>query len=330
MVRGDERRDSKMKEPTLGDRLFERVRLAIIRRRFHQAIQGIYATSPLIQGSDPFVVLSMVQHKDIAAYLVAIKSFALHLRPEKIVIICDKSITPDDEALLNQHIPHAVLHKIAVFLHPRLPNGGTCWERLHALTTYAAKEYVVQLDADTVTLGALPEVEAAIKNRQGFVLNGYLPGDDDDEPATEIVPIEQASRYAHRWSPLHVQALAEQQLNLAGLSGSHYVRGCAGFTGFPPDPALCEKLVEFSTKMEQLLGSRWREWGTEQVASNYLVANAADAQLLPQPKYSAPGNTLDGHDFLHFIGPCRFVNRNYEIAVKRAIGLITHSPVSAE
>lgn len=315
-----------MKKPTLGNRLYERLRLAIIRGRFHQAIQRIYATSPLVQGSNPFIVLSMVQHKDIAAYLVAIKSFALHLNPEKIVIICDESITPDDEVLLKRHIPHAVLHKIAAFLHPKLPNGGTCWERLHALTTYAAKEYVVQLDADTVTLAALPEVEAAIKYRQGFVLNGYLPGDDDDEPATAIVPLEQASRYAHRWSPQHVQALAEQQLNNAGLTGNQYVRGCAGFTGFPPDPALCEKLVEFSNKMEQLLGSRWREWGTEQVASNYLVANAADAQLLPLPKYSAPGNSLDGHDFIHFIGSCRFVNRNYENAVKKAIGLISRLP----
>lgn len=315
-----------MKGPTLGGRLLERVRLAIIRWQFHRAIQGIYATNPLRQGKNPFVALSMVQHKDIAAYLVAIKSFALRLQPEKIVIICDRSITPDDELLLTRHIPHAVLHQAAAFLHPELPAAGACWERLHALATYASNEYVVQLDADTVTLAALPEVEVAIENRQGFVLNGYLPGDDDDEPAAGVVSIEQASRYARRWSSQHVQAFAEQQLASAGLSGSSYVRGCAGFTGFPPDPTLCEKLFQFSNKMGRLLGPRWTEWGTEQVASNYLVANASDLQLLPQPKYSAPGSTLDGHDFLHFLGSCRFDNRNYEKAVVKAIEMISQLP----
>lgn len=314
-----------MTSTSLADRLIERIRLQIIRWRFNRAIQDIYATAPLKCGKNPFIALSMVQHKDIGAYLVAIKSFAFYLQPEKIVIICDRSITPEDEAHLNHHIPHAKLHKVSEFVHPQLPSGGTCWERLHALTTYAAHSYVIQLDADTVTLGALPEVEAAIAHRNGFVLNGYLPGDDDDEPATGIVSIEQASQYAHRWPQQHVQALAEQQLNQAGLSQHRYVRGCAGFSGFPPDPTLCDQLIEFSHKMQQQLGLRWREWGTEQVASNYLVANASGTHLLPQPKYSAPGGTLEDHSFLHFIGPCRFINRNYEKAVRQAIRMITRS-----
>lgn len=271
----------------------------------------------------------MVQHKDIAAYLVAIKSFSFFLHPEKVVIICDPSITPEDETLLYQHIPHATLHKAEVFIHPQLPGGGACWERLHALTTYAAKNYVVQLDADTVTLGPLPEVEAAIAHRHGFVLNGYLPGDDDDEPAIGIVSIEETSQYAHRWSQQHVQALAEQQLNRARLSQHRYVRGCAGFSGFPPDPTLRDQLVEFSQKMQQRLGLRWSEWGTEQVASNYLVANAIGTYLLPQPKYSAPGGSLEDHSFVHFIGACRFVNGDYEKAVRQAIRVISQ-PTSVD
>jgi hypothetical protein len=45
-------------------------------------------------------------------------------------------------------------------------------------------------------------------------------------------------------------------------------------------------------------------------------------------QYSAPGNSLDGHSFVHFIGSTRFNNRNYEKAVRRAIQ-ITHPPDSA-
>lgn len=312
-----------MASPSFVNRLFERVRVTVIRWRFHRAVQAIYDTAPLKPGKNPFIALSMVQHKDIAAYLVAIKSFAFFLQPEKIVIICDPSITPEDETLLSQHIPYATLHKADVFSHRQLPGSGTCWERLHALTRYAANNYVVQLDADTVTLGPLPEVEAAITHRNGFVLNGYLPGDDDDEPASGIVSIEQASHYAHRWPQQHVQALAEQLLNQATLSQRRYVRGCAGFSGFPPDPTLCDQLVEFSQKMQERLGLRWSEWGTEQVASNYLVANAIGTHLLPQPKYSAPGRVLDEHSFVHFIGACRFINGDYEKAVRQAIRMIT-------
>ncbi len=263
----------------------------------------------------------MVQHQDVAAYLAAIKSFARFLHPQKIVIICDPSITSDDKTLFYQHLPHATLHSVETFRHPQLPVGG-CWERLYALTTYAENDYVVQLDADTVTLAALPEVVAAIEKRCGFVLNGYLPGDDSDEPASGIVSLEQATRYAHRRLSRHVQTLAEQQLSHAGLKQLNYVRGCAGFTGFPPDPTLTGQLVAFSQQMQQRLGPRWNEWGTEQVASNYLVANANDTRLLPMPAYSASGPTLDDHTFVHFIGPTRFLNRNYEKAVMRVIKLL--------
>lgn len=306
----------------LGRCLFDKVRLSVIRWKFNLSVQGIFRTAPVIRGKNPFVVLSMVQHKDIGSYLVAIKTFALQLQPKQIVIICDPSITKEDEAVLTRHLPHAILQRSSIYAHDQLPVGG-CWERLHALTVYAANDYVVQLDADTVTLSPLPEVVSAIKHRYGFVLNGYLPIDQDDEPATSIVPIDQASSYANRWSPKHIQAFAEQQMKYAGLGQPYYVRGCAGFTGFPPDPNLREKLIEFSRKMERLLGSRWYEWGTEQVASNYLVANAIGTHLLPQPKYSAPGGVLEEHSFVHFIGACRFINGDYEKAVRQAIRMIT-------
>ena len=172
------------------------------------AANGILATAPLAPGHRPFVALSMVQHTDIAAYLVAIKSFAYFMQPMQIVVVCDPTITPDDKQLLGQHLPHALFNGVAEFRHPQLPVGG-CWERLQAVAHYAKTNFVVQLDADTVTLAPLPEVAEAIEQRQGFVLNGFLPGDDDDdEPAKDLASLAQASHYALRWSPRHIQALA--------------------------------------------------------------------------------------------------------------------------
>lgn len=271
----------------------------------------------------------MVQRTDIAAYLVAIKSFAYFMQPRQIVVVCDPTITPDDKHLLGQHLPNAVFNSIAEFRHPQLPVGG-CWERLQAVAHYAKTNFVVQLDADTVTLAPLPEVAEAIEQRRGFVLNGFLPGDDDDdEPAKDLASLAQASHYALRWSPRHIQALAEQQLAHAGLTEPHYVRGCAGFTGFPAEPALLDRAIDFSTRMQHQLGTRWSEWGTEQVTSNYLVANAAGTRLLPMPQYSAAGPSLDDHAFVHFIGSTRFINRNYEMAVRRVINMISPPPVGA-
>lgn len=294
-------------------------RIALIRRRLRRALQGIFATKPLRAGDGAFTVLSMVQHSDIAAYLVAIKSFAAYLQPRRIVVVCDPTITPEDERLLKLHIPHVELDRAEAFRHPDLPIGGT-WERLYALAHIATTDYAIQLDSDTVTLAVLPEIFSAIEQRRGFVLNGFLPGDDDDdEPANTVVTIEQASSYAHRWPPKHVQALAEQRLIHAELLLPKYVRGCSGFTGLPPNQAYVDQLISFSQKMQRQLGTRWTEWGSEQVASNYLVANAMTVQLLPMPAYSASGPSLVDHRFIHFIGPTRFANRNYEKAVKQVI-----------
>jgi hypothetical protein len=66
-------------------------------------------------------------------------------------------------------------------------------------------------------------------------------------------------------------------------------------------------------------GNRWSEWGTEQVTSNYLVANSPQAQLLPYPKYSTPFKAHDVGAFLHFIGEIRFRSRAYEKASLEAI-----------
>jgi hypothetical protein len=59
------------------------------------------------------------------------------------------------------------------------------------------------------------------------------------------------------------------------------------------------------------LGSAWSRWGSEQVTSNYLVANSQNVRLLPYPKYGAPELGTQGMEFFHFIGYLRFINGDY-------------------
>jgi hypothetical protein len=78
---------------------------------------------------------------------------------------------------------------------------------------------------------------------------------------------------------------------LSGGFGRRYVRGGAVFAGFA-----------------RRLFRRWREWGSEQVASNYLIANSPEECVLPCPKYASlwPGVLYEQASFLHGLGTNRF------------------------
>ena len=279
---------------------------------YNSASKQILATQPLTRGDMPFIALSMVHQRDVLSYLVAIKSFAHFVNPERVVIVCDPSITDQDRDVFRKHIPHVELRHAEEFQNSLIPKGG-CWERLSAITTYSPLSYVVQLDADTLTIDKIPEVSQAVMHQRGFVLG--------EESGQRVVSLAETAEIARPWlSPtVHIQGLAETVMEAAGLKYDRYVRGCAGFCGFPKTNNLQEDFLDFSKKMTEKVGTRWSEWGTEQVASNYLVANVTDTMVLPYPKYTTPDIRSQETAFLHFIGPMRFTSRTYEKMSKEII-----------
>lgn len=291
---------------SLAQRIVRRVQREFFRWRYLYTARGILDTAPLKPGSLPFVVLSMVQKRDVISYLIALKSFCLHANPKRVVIVCDPSIDRDDRAMLSQHIPHVELLAATACADPQVPRGGT-WERLLAISNLAVDNYVVQLDADTVTVGPIPEVLAAIQAGHGFVIG--------ERAEQQIKSLADASAHVRDNFPTntHIQSVSELTMGrLDRPSGTKYVRGCSGFTGFPPATGMRSALIRFSTDMQALIGERWSNWGTEQVSSNYLVANSTGAQVLPYPKYATPDAMDAGTVFLHFIGYTRFVNSKYQ------------------
>jgi hypothetical protein len=120
----------------------------------------------------------------------------------------------------------------------------------------------------------------------------------------------------------HVQTLAERALTQIGLpDGARYVRGCSGFAGFARGSDVGPRIRDFSARMERALGAKWTEWGSEQVGSNFLVANAPGAIVLSAPRYlNYPGGAIPSDtSFLHFIGPSRFADGTYRRSAERAI-----------
>ncbi len=296
-------------------RAYRRLRRDFNRSRFMSAAAGVLACPPLARGQEPFTALSMVHTRDVLPYLVALRSFALQANPERVVVVCDPTITDEDRSTLTQAVPHIELRRAEEFRSGHTPVGG-CWERLYAITGYTPKGPVVQLDADTVTRGSIAEVVQAVRADLGFVLG--------EEPAQQLVTLQAAHERAARWqSPtMHVQALSEFVMSTAGLKDQMYVRGCAGFTGFRRDDSLRERLLAFSSAMAALTGGRWSEWGTEQVASNYLVANQAGTRVLPFPDYGTPDQYQHSPRFVHFIGSMRFESGRYREAAREVIGTL--------
>ena len=293
----------------LGHRVIpSRLRRAWHGRAFTHAVREVLRCQPLARGEVPLTVLSMVQSRDTLPYLLALLSFARFVNPTRVVVVCDPSMTDADRQTLKSMVPHIELRQAAEFRHPALPVGG-CWERLSAITEYGRSSYVIQLDADTVTRSRIDEVRDAVSAGSAFVMG--------ERPNQRLATLEEARAHAEQWQApgQHIQGLAEYLLPRAALSGRLYVRGCAGFTGFHRTTDLRERLIEFSDQLRQLTGARWTEWGTEQVASNYLVANLDGTTVLPFPDYGTPDQLAAAPRFVHFIGSQRFETGHYaEIA----------------
>lgn len=285
-------------------------------RRYLQAVFGILATPPITIGTMPFMLVSMVHTRDVLPYLVAVKSFVSYANPRRIAIVCDPSITDADRSVFRQHIPHVELRRAEEFAHDDIPRGGT-WERLYAIAKYCNGEYIVQLDADTVTMLPPKEVIRAVHAGAGFVLSG--------ESGTALMTMEetvaQASRHHSGDGQWHIQPLVEASMASSNLPAhGKYVRGCSGFTGFPQSTSMTADMIMFSRAMKARHGERWSEWGTEQITSNYLVANAQATTVLPFPDYGTPDVSHDESILTHFIGSMRFTSSKYRAATLKAIG----------
>src|SRR6185312_15461801 len=207
----------------------------------------ILKTPPLSGSDDGAIVFSQLQHKDVLAYLVAAKSFALSTGYGRFILLDDGSLTAEDRALLRQHLPRMEFRTMSEVHYGNLPVGGT-WERLITICDLAEHDFVIQLDADTVTCEPLDEVKACVARGHSFAL---MAGH-----TAEMLP---------------------------------------------------------AARMEELLGPRWREWGTEQVSSNFLVARDPYGILLPYRRYRNFGGEAltDAAVFVHFFGTFRYDEGTY-------------------
>ena len=285
--------------------MFYNLRTSLARRRFSRQIGAIRTSAPIAYDGRACTIVSMVSHGDLWMYLLAVKSFYRGLGFGRIVVLDDGSLTEHDRQVLTHHLV------MPEFVHHRAVQRGTLprdimWERLAFLAARCRSDYVIQLDSDTITVASVPQVRDCVLSGRAFIL-----GTPEGQAITSACAAAVAARQD---GSRHVQTLCEARLSeLPGAEGLRYVRGSAGFFGLPPGGLTLPAAEDFASAMTALVGPRFLEWGSEQVACNFLVANAPGAVVLSHPAHAAfePRFHTTNSAFLHFIGSYRYHGGEY-------------------
>jgi hypothetical protein len=290
------------------------------RLRFEASAKGLRGTPPLARGYKNFAVLSMVQHKDLMAYLLAIKTFALRARPARIIVVADPSLDQDDMALLRWHVEGVEILKATDFQTPRDPG----WRNLGTAGRDRGPQWRV-LDRPARLRHRDPGRRERGRGscvRRPFLRAASRTGRADRRPRDG-----DRRRTAEAGGNPHIQAMAEARLtDLPDSDTRRYVRGCSGFTGFGHGALTPSALDDLSRQMRALHGKRWDEWGSEQVASNLLAASSPDAFMLPYPRYCNADRQTEATVLTHYIGYVRFKTRAYELQARAAISDLARAP----
>jgi len=299
---------------TLPARAATRLRRSVAERSFERTARGILDTRPLQVRGDTPLYLSMLPRRDLLAYLLAIKSLYAGIGQGRVAVINERgtidrnSLTEDDLALLRHHIPGIEIIDFCALSTGHCPRGGT-WERLVKIVDLTQASYVIQVDADTLVSGTIPEVVECWRANRSFLL-GTGSG-RTVLPAPQTARMVQGWIESYGWTEPTICVAAEAALDrLPDAARKSYVHASSGFGGFARGAFSLDELEWFSTQMTDLIGTHmWHQkWGSEQIGSNYMLANAPGAAVLPFPRYATfePHLPPGEYAFLHYIGEYRY------------------------
>jgi len=282
-------------------------------RRFDWAARGVLKTPPIVPEEGPLVIVSMVCHRDLLMYLLAIKTFYRRLGFGRIVVIDDGSLTPEDLEVIRHHVRPSEIIPAKSLSSPACPSYIS-WKKLFCIAKFIDESFVIQLDSDTLSVSPdLSEVRDLVLSDASFILGTWAN--------QEVVTMQEAVYAARESTSTHVQMVAEQNFDkLSGFSSKKYFRGCSGFDGFAKGLFNMKDLEEFSAEMFSIIGDKWSEWGSEQTMSNVLVANSPRMGLLPYPEYYNYWGVEEAQQkFIHFVGTYRYHGGVYLKSVQTAL-----------
>ena len=296
--------------------MFDRWRKQYRMSRFNRLIAGILETPPVRLVDAPCTIISMVSNFDVPMYLLSLKSFYARLGKGKVTAIIDRDMPQSLRDTLKRHVEGIRFQVLEDIDTGTCQRGGT-WERLVYVLHRTRDEYAIQIDSDTLAFGPdVSEVLSCIEGNVAFTMSDKMP----------IVSLREAAAQARAVNSDYIGIETEQAFERHPDAGRlKYVRGSSGFAGFARGGFDPSHIQDFHRVMGEILGNRWREWGTEQCGSNFAVANSPGAIALPFPQYSSfyPGGPRDESKMLHFIGAHRFEEGFFASRGKRVISELT-------
>ncbi len=289
---------------------FEKLTDIFNKKFFELNIIKIQKTPPIEYRLDPQVtIVTMLGHNTVNMYLVAIKTFMKYFGYGTIEVINDGSLTEADQGLLKYHIPNINFSNANDIDTLSCPTYIS-WKRLLRIAEIAKNSYVIQLDSDTVSLAPLIDIHDKVQKNEGFLIGSERWGQPVDVNFLYDIVI--------KWKNQHVQAKAEEIFKDIEFfkDGTKYLRACAGFAGYPQNFATTLELESLSQQIEEKIGKKWHEWGSEQTATMCLISKTSNASVLPWPKYQnfmypLSGDPIESASFVHFIGSTRYKKGKY-------------------
>lgn len=278
--------------------MFYRIKKAWHYAQFNRSTKRILDTPPLKPVEAPLAIVSMVSNHDPQMYIVAAKALYARLGRGHFVTIVDANMPQRSRDLIRRHLGEVEFVHLESIDTGKCQRGGT-WERVLYCVERSQREYVIQVDCDTLAFGPIPEVLDCVEHNRAFTLSAG----SGKKPLAEWVDMGARTANNHITEEVEVRAL-----EYPDAAQVQYIRGSSGFAGFARGGVSRAFVEDFHEKMQRIHGARWTEWGTEQVASNFAVANSPDSLPLPKPKYATyvGGPLPDGCSLLHFIGSYRF------------------------
>lgn len=299
-------------------RIWPAIRRKIGARQHSRVIGQILDTPPITPHDDGVILFSMIGTAVVLPYLVAVKSLHAQLGRGRIMLLDDGTLTDADKALLAYHTGNPVILQFSYIDTGACPKGN-CWERLLAILDLRREHYVIQLDSDTVTLGPVSEVRDAIDANRSFTLGGGT-----EDVAHGFMSVLDMIREIYSDGPRtpHIQSVIESALrDVPGAGSLRYIRGCAGFAGFSKSTSGRVLAERFAVDAGAIVGPRFAEWGSEQAASNFVVANDPNPIQLPYDRYTNHWEEALPADpaFIHYIGTYRYERGSYVASTLKAI-----------
>ena len=303
--------------------MFYRARTAFRYWDFNVDVRAILNTKPIrARPEGNLSILSMLCGRDFLMYLVAIKAFYRWIDGGEVIVINDGTLTERQRYLLHRHVEGIREIRIQDIDTGLCQRGGT-WERLLTLIDLSKERYAIQLDADFLVSDDVPEVRECVAQGASFLFGGPIL---EMPAAARAAQIRCNDHFRRGELKPNINLAAQAKLiDYPGAPTLSYANASSSFAGMAKGAITRANAERFHSNMEKLVGRRWLEWGSEQIASNFLVANSSSACALPWPKYmnyepdQLRGDEMEQAVGVHFLGTYRFQNGVFAARARKVI-----------